>query len=99
MKGLRCDNPNCDYEDLSIERKDYEKYLSIPCPLCGSTLLTKEDYQVILDLEKLENNFFYKMKSFFCKENYSIELNGTGYIGAKVIKKEEYKKILVETIK
>ena len=38
--GIKCDNPNCDYKDMSV------RYLNKPCPKCGQNLLTKHDYNV-----------------------------------------------------
>ena len=43
--GLKCDNPNCDWSDASIEFKDMAKWLNKPCPICGENLLTEEDYK------------------------------------------------------
>lgn len=45
--GLKCDNPNCDFVDMSIAIEDYDKWLNKPCPKCGANLLTQEDYDAI----------------------------------------------------
>lgn len=45
IKGLKCDKPGCNFIDMSIEFKDYEKHINHPCPECGSSLLTQEDYE------------------------------------------------------
>lgn len=42
--GLNCDNPNCDWSDMSIEVSDYKNWVNKPCPECGESLLTQEDY-------------------------------------------------------
>ena len=42
--GLKCDNPNCDWEDDSIKNEDYINYINTPCPKCGENVLTQEDY-------------------------------------------------------
>lgn len=44
--GIKCDNPNCDYEDMSVRFEEYPAYLNKPCPKCGQNLLTKHDYNV-----------------------------------------------------
>ena len=43
-EGLICDNPNCDFEDMSIKFSDYKNWINKPCPKCGDNLLTEEDY-------------------------------------------------------
>jgi len=50
--GLVCDNPECDWEDMSIKVEDYEQYLNAPCPKCGENILTEEDYKGVVDLFK-----------------------------------------------
>jgi hypothetical protein len=45
--GLKCDNPDCDWIDMSIPMKDYKKWINAPCPKCGSNLLTKQDYKMV----------------------------------------------------
>jgi len=42
IKGLKCDNPLCNYEDPDIPFEEY--IVGQPCPNCGSNLLTQEDY-------------------------------------------------------
>ncbi len=44
--GLKCDNPECDWIDMSIPVKDYKKWINAPCPKCGSNLLTEQDYKL-----------------------------------------------------
>lgn len=40
--GIQCDN--CDWVDATIPVKDMEGWINLPCPKCGSNLLTIEDY-------------------------------------------------------
>lgn len=42
--GLKCDNPNCDWEDRNIIYADYKSWINKPCPKCGENVLTEEDY-------------------------------------------------------
>jgi len=60
IKGLKCDNPECDYKDEDIPGSDYEQYINKPCPDCGENLLTQDDYdkvqkiqQSVMDLNSL----------------------------------------------
>lgn len=50
-KGLMCDNEQCDYKDETIKSVDYEKWIDAPCPKCGDSLLTREDFVNIRTLE------------------------------------------------
>lgn len=45
--GLKCDNPSCDFVDMSIEIEDYDNWLNAPCPKCGANLLTQEDLDAV----------------------------------------------------
>lgn len=42
--GLQCDNPNCDWTDVTVKFDDYRDWLNKPCPKCGDNVLTDEDY-------------------------------------------------------
>jgi len=60
ISGLKCDSPDCDYKDDTIDSVDYEQHIDKPCPDCGESLLTQDDYdkvqqiqQQIMDLNKL----------------------------------------------
>lgn len=48
ISGLNCDN--CDFSDDSIKLEDYEGSIGMPCPNCGESLLTKEDYESVMDM-------------------------------------------------
>lgn len=43
-RGIKCDNPKCDFVNMSVEFVDYKKWIDKPCPKCGENLLTKECY-------------------------------------------------------
>jgi uncharacterized paraquat-inducible protein A len=43
--GIVCDNPKCDYEDMTVSHKDLDQWLNKPCPKCGENLLTEEDFK------------------------------------------------------
>lgn len=42
--GLKCDNPSCNYVDMSVSMEDYKDWVNKPCPKCGEVLLTQQDY-------------------------------------------------------
>lgn len=87
VKGIKCDNPECDYKDTSVKYEDYPKWVDKPCPCCGSNLLTKHDYEV--------TKFLVKMSSVFGKINVPdekvdtvvhVKLNGTDNVDFDVNK-------------
>jgi len=45
ISGLQCDTPHCNYKNDTIQFEDYPKYINVKCPVCGSSLLTEQDYQ------------------------------------------------------
>ena len=81
VSGIKCDNPNCDFEDMSVKVEDYDKWLNKPCPKCGENLLTDNDYRNIkflLGMAELANKIYPKIED---KENIAkatINMNGTG---------------------
>ncbi len=36
VQGLQCDNPSCDWSDMSISREEYPVWLNRSCPKCGA---------------------------------------------------------------
>lgn len=44
ITGLKCDNPKCDWRDMSIPFEDYINWVNKPCPCCGENVLTQSDY-------------------------------------------------------
>lgn len=51
--GIVCDNPDCDYKDVTVKMEDYPDWVNKPCPKCGENLLTQEDYDAVLQLTRL----------------------------------------------
>lgn len=90
--GLKCDNPDCNYRDDSIKLEQYEDYINEPCPVCGSPLLTQEDYdqvQNILSLVAFVNTLPpIPEGEEEGKSKVSFEFNGTGKVRVSV---EDYK--------
>lgn len=52
ISGLKCDNPNCDYNDPTVPLSDYEKSINKPCPKCGESLLTQDDFDQTMQMVK-----------------------------------------------
>lgn len=48
ISGIKCDNPSCDYSDMSVKFEDYKDWLNKPCPLCGENLLTQKCHDDLL---------------------------------------------------
>lgn len=81
IKGLKCDNPNCDYIDMTIKVEEYGKYLNTKCPKCGEILLTEADYRntkFLLGVVGLANKIFPKRKEDEKVTNMSVKMNGSG---------------------
>ena len=79
--GIKCDNPNCDFVDMSVKIEDYDKWLNKPCPKCGENLLTNDDYrniQFLLGMEELANKIYPKIEDNESIVKATINMNGTG---------------------
>ena len=48
ISGLKCDS--CSYCDEDVSVFEFESYIDKPCPGCGESLLTPEDYRNTLAL-------------------------------------------------
>ncbi|APF25246.1 MULTISPECIES: hypothetical protein [Clostridium] len=83
IKGIKCDNPECDFRDDSVQVADYDKWLNKSCPKCGANLLTQADYdntKAILEIVKITNSIFPKRKDNEEIVTGKIEMDGTGKI-------------------
>lgn len=79
--GLKCDNPKCDYVNMDVNVKDYEKWVNAKCPKCGQILLTEADYRntkFLLGTVELANKIFPKRKDNEKIENISVNMDGSG---------------------
>lgn len=85
--GIKCDNPNCDFVDMSVKFENYDKWLNKPCPKCGENLLTEEDYEntkFIINTVNLMNSIFPPSTDEEDLVKASIEMNGTGEMNFKI---------------
>ena len=91
IKGIKCDNPDCDFRDETVKFEDYPLWLNRPCPKCGWNLLTQADLDATKALIKLVNiiNWITKPFMFTLKKTKRIkvfaEMNGTGKVKFKQI--------------
>ncbi|MBB6622049.1 hypothetical protein H7E67_01270 [Clostridium gasigenes] len=81
MGGIKCDNPNCDFNDMNVNAEDYKEWLNKPCPKCGENLLTEEDYRntkFLLEMVKVANRIYPKRKDDEEIVTMSVAMNGDG---------------------
>ncbi len=52
ISGLKCDNPECEYKDDTVDSVDYEQHIDKPCPDCGESLLTQDDYDKVQQIQQ-----------------------------------------------
>lgn len=79
--GLKCDNPDCTYKDMSIDVKDYKNWVNAKCPKCGEILLTKMDYlntKFLLGMVELANKIYPKQKYNEKEETIELEIKMDG---------------------
>lgn len=95
LGGLKCDTPHCNYFDPDIPVEDYPKWIGKPCPVCGRSLLTEEDYiafMAIIEANKRAKEFEKKHKFLakLLKGKYIIQVsfNGGGFKTAKYTKRK-----------
>ena len=86
--GIKCDNPNCDFRDMSVRFEDYPKWLNRPCPKCGQNLLTEADLRTTkraMHMAKIIN-FILRNKKLNPDNRVAgeIEMNGTGKMKIKL---------------
>lgn len=83
-KGVKCDNPKCDYLDENFDiPKDVEgrrAYVGTPCPKCGESLLTMADFrlfQFVLKVTGWTNKLFGNVPDG-PRQHFKLEMDGTG---------------------
>lgn len=89
IHGIKCDNHNCDYNDMTVRVENYDKWLNKPCPKCGENLLTDKDYEsikILMSLTENINNIFPKRKEEEQTYEASIDMDGTGKMEMKIDK-------------
>lgn len=51
--GIKCDAPGCGYRDDTADLSTPREWLDKPCPLCGASLLTQADLDL---MERMKAN-------------------------------------------
>lgn len=63
ISGIKCDN--CSYRDDTVTFEQYPDYINKGCPLCGTNLLTEEEYfqciRMYKAVEKIDR-FFHNIR-------------------------------------
>lgn len=98
VRGIKCDNPECDYSDMAVKYENYPQWLNKPCPKCGANLLTQEDLDAteqLMEIVNLTNEILKDSgleKQDMNKYIVPVEANGTGELSFGEIKKPEEEK-------
>lgn len=85
--GLKCDNLECDYIDMSINVDEYEQYVNAKCPKCGEILLTEADYRnvkFLLGVAELANKIFPKRKDDEPTVTMAVNMDGSGEMNLEI---------------
>lgn len=82
IKGIKCDNKNCDYDEPNVSAEDYHQWLNKPCPKCGTNLLTQADFKVVASMIKAVTFLSRFLPKIEGEEmvTISIDMDGTGSI-------------------
>ena len=79
--GIKCDNPKCDFKDMSVKLENYNEWVNKPCPKCGENLLTQEDFDntmMLISLIDSINEILSERNENDKIVTASVEMNGTG---------------------
>ncbi|PEH48043.1 hypothetical protein [Enterococcus faecium] len=98
VRGIKCDNPECEYSDMAVKCENYPQWLNKPCPKCGTNLLTQEDLDATEQLMEIVNLTNEILKDSGLEKQdmdefvIPVEANGTGELSFGEIKKLEEEK-------
>ena len=98
VKGLKCDNPDCDWKDESVEYEEYEKWVGRPCPCCGQNVLTKGDFEIVKHMALLSKdpvlNAANDAALALGKKEVGVKINldGTGHISCEEVPADYFEK-------
>lgn len=83
IEGIKCDNTECGWSDMSVKFEDYYDWLNRPCPNCSQNILTEENYIETLSLKDMELVLSSIVSSFnreFKIENAHFKYDGKGLV-------------------
>lgn len=72
---IKCDNPNCDYMNDSVNFNNLEDFLNKSCPKCGENLLTEKN----LNLSKILIFVLNELEEMLAELKKNIEEDNTPY--------------------
>jgi hypothetical protein len=55
VRGIKCDNPSCDFIDPTVEVEEFPAWVNRLCPNCGENLLTEGDYDNVTRMLSFTN--------------------------------------------
>lgn len=99
--GIKCDNPECDYIDMSVNVSEYDKWVNKPCPKCGQNLLTEKDYlyvQFLLKVTNLANEMFPQIDDDAKTVKVNIKMNGSEKMTYDIVNDENSKENDIDTV-
>jgi len=73
--GVQCDNPKCDWADLTITVSQGFGFIDKPCPKCGENLLLKEDYSNFVTLLLYSENLQQALGEGYIAPEEAVELS------------------------
>jgi len=88
ISGIKCDNPNCDFRDDSVDFGNYGAWLNKPCPKCGNNLFTEKDLNsltLLINIANICNAITPDIPEDTPKASVEIEMDGTGKMDFKLI--------------
>jgi hypothetical protein len=94
IRGIKCDNQECDFMQNGVEYKDYPAWLNKPCPKCGANLLTQEDLDAVKILIQAVDLINFVTKPLLPDTEsirpvkFTAEMNGTGTVNFKLVEPE-----------
>ena len=94
--GIKCDNqPDCNWADWTIDPENWKDWLNVPCPECGSNLLTQADFDKIVQINQLFDLInemdLPESTRLDIPDHFRLEMNGTGEFAIKPISEDEFK--------
>lgn len=94
--GLKCDAQGCTYSNQEVQMDDMEKWIGSPCPACGASLLTTEDFTAILILRlavEMTNSILGSIEDGDNIQAFTVKMNGTGQVIIEPRQEPEERKV------
>lgn len=85
--GIKCDNEECDYNDMTVKYEDYKLWVNKPCPKCGQNLLTQQDYDsfmLLIGITEVMNSTMPAPTKGEPMGTMTVNFHGTGELDIKI---------------